>query len=201
MPWIKQLFGIFYFKDLIYVKSYFQPYTMPCIVDYNIISQSSISSNNIIILEVQNSSSIGNILDGSGSRSSELLNRIAILEQELREANQNIDLNEQLNDETYILKENIRVLDYKLQENNNAKNIVVDELNNAENILMDLENILQEDDNLLHKLREKIERLNLANNELTELIEGLNQEKKDLLSAFELYDDELFQIDKDKGKL
>lgn len=174
---------------------------MPCIVDYNIISQSSISSNNIIILEVQNSSSIGNILDGSGSRSSELLNRIAILEQELREANQNIDLNEQLNDETYILKENIRVLDYKLQENNNAKNIVVDELNNAENILMDLENILQEDDNLLHKLREKIERLNLANNELTELIEGLNQEKKDLLSAFELYDDELFQIDKDKGKL
>lgn len=116
MPWIKQLFGIFYFKDLIYVKSYFQPYTVPCIVDYNIISQSSTGNGSIIILKAQNSSYIGNILEGSGSRSSELLNRITacagIFEQELSEANQNreifnirnVDLNEQLNDETYILK-------------------------------------------------------------------------------------------------
>jgi hypothetical protein len=40
MPLIKQFFGIFYIKDLIYVKSYFQPCTLPSLVDYNIITQS-----------------------------------------------------------------------------------------------------------------------------------------------------------------
>jgi uncharacterized coiled-coil protein SlyX len=122
MPLIKQFFGIFYIKDLIYVKSYFQPSTLPSIIDINIISQSPISSNNVIITGEQNTHLIGytsphlsTYVEALNTRSigvtanipadSELLNRIATLEQELREANhyrdmlstRNSDLNERLN--------------------------------------------------------------------------------------------------------